>query len=376
MRYLKPYIEKDLDKKKMVFLGGPRQVGKTTLALDFLEKHKKLPLEQHPAYLSWDLPASKQKILTVDLPPDEPMIVFDEIHKYPRWRNLIKGIYDTYKNEKKFIVTGSAKLDHFRKGGDSLMGRYHYYRLHPLSLREFGGSADELLKLGGFPEPLYDGTETFWRRWQRERIQKVIYEDLQNLERVKEVSLIELLVNALPDRVGSPLSIKSLREDLEVAHETVSRWIGILETLYLVYRIAPYGSPKIRAVKKEQKLYFWDWSQVAGDGFRFENMVASHLLKYCHFVEDTQGFAMELRFLRDTDGREVDFVVLKDKKPLFAVECKFGEKSLSPRIEYFCHRTPIPYFYQVHLGQRHLKYPASRAEILPFSRLVKALEIP
>ncbi len=147
--------------------------------------------------------------------------------------------------------------------------------------------------------------------------------------------------------------VKSLREDVQIDHRG-ERWRQILENLYVCFRVSPYGSPKVRAVKKERKLYLWDWSSVEDSGPRFENLVACQLLKYCHWVEDTEGYSMELRYLRDTDKREVDFVVLKERRPLFAVECKSGEKAVSPAIRYFADRTPIPHFYQVHLGERHV----------------------
>jgi predicted AAA+ superfamily ATPase len=168
--------------------------------------------------------------------------------------------------------------------------------------------------------------------------------------------------------------VKSLREDLEVDHKTVERWLTILENLYLCFRIAPYGAPRIRAIKKMQKLYLWDWSTTPAGGPRFENLVASQLLKYCHFVEDTEGHTMELRFLRDIDKREVDFVVLKDKRPLFAVECKSGDRSVSPAIPYFAERTKIPRFYQVHLGERH--YESGPATVIPFPRFCGELALP
>ena len=252
---------------------------------------------------------------------------------------------------------GSARLDHYRRGGDSLQGRYHYYRLHPLTLGELTSDSspadlDALMQFGGFPEPFLAGNTRTWRRWQRERQSRVLYEDLRDLENVREVALVELLAEALPDRVGSPLSIRSLSEDLQVAHETAARWLAILENLFSCFRIPPFGAPRIRAVKKETKLYLWDWSQVPGKGPRFENLVACHLLKYCHLLEDTQGYRMELRFVRDTDRREIDFVVIRDNEPLFAVECKSGEGSPSRAIEYFRQRTPIENFYQVHLGKR------------------------
>ena len=183
----------------------------------------------------------------------------------------------------------------------------------------------------------------------------MVQEDLRDLEHVREISLVEHLVDLLPARVGSPLSIANLRVDLEVDHKTVERWLQILENLYVCFRVAPYGTPRIRAVKKERKLYLWDWSSVPGEGARFENLVASQLLKYCHLIEDTEGHRMELRFLRDTDRREVDFVVLQGARPLFAVECKSGDREVAPSVRYFAERTPIPRFLQVHRGTRHFE---------------------
>jgi len=373
-RYLEPAIEADLA-AKMVFLGGPRQVGKTTVALGFLDP----ATAKHPAYLSWDNLQHRASLLRGELPANQPLIVLDEIHKFARWRGLVKGLYDTHKSEIRFLVTGSARLDYYRRGGDSLQGRYHYYRLHPFSLGEMGGFTAEdtaaLLRLGGFPEPLLSGSERLWRRWQRERIQRVLYEDLRDLERVHEVSLIELLLAALQVRVRSPLSVASLSNDLQVAHATVERWIAILERLYVVFRISPFGAKRIRAVKKEQKLYFWDWSQVTERGPRFENLVASQLLKYCHWIEDTEGFAMELRFVRDVDRREIDFVVLRDGKPEFAVECKAGENYVNPAVAYFRERTKIPRFYQTHLGSADL-VQATGARVLPFATLCRERGLP
>ena len=231
-----------------------------------------------------------------------------------------------------------------------------------------------LLRFGGFPEPFLRGTERHGRRWQRERLGRVVHDDVRDLERVREISLVELLVEALPSRVGSPLSVKSLREDLEVAHDTAERWLGILENLYVCFRISPFGAPRIRAVKKERKLYLWDWSAVPDPGSRLENLVASHLLKLCHFREDTEGHRMELCFLRDTDAREVDFVVLENRKPLFAVEVKTGERAVSPSVRYFKQRTRIPRWYQVHLGDKDVVVDGVR--ILPLATLCLKVGIP
>ena len=374
-RYLAPAVREDLQ-RKMVFLGGPRQVGKTTLALSLLGTEE----SRHPAYLNWDDPLVRPGLSRGKLPPGQELVILDEIHKFPRWRNLVKGLHDVQGRTVAFLVTGSARLDHYRKGGDSLQGRYHYHRLHPLSLGELGPGAasredvEALMQFGGFPEPFLSANTRLWRRWQRERLARVVHEDLRDLESVREAGLVELLVDALPDRVGSPLSIRSLCEDLGVAHATAARWLGILEALYVCFRIAPFGAPRIRAVKKEAKLYLWDWSEVPGREERFENLVACQLLKHCHHLEDTQGYRMELRFIRDTDRREVDFVVIRDGTPIFAVECKAGEKSPSRAIEYFRQRTPIADFYQVHLGERD--YLSGRTRVLPFRTLCAELALP
>lgn len=373
-RYLTP-VTKEFLENRMVFIGGPRQVGKTTLCLQFLKK----PTIESPAYLNWDDISARAKIKNGELPVDQNIICFDEIHKFKNWRSLLKGFYDTKKLRHKFLVTGSARLDHYRKGGDSLLGRYRYLRLHPLTLGELStinqSTTETLLKMGGFPEPFFNGTERNLKLWQRERTYRIINDDIRDLERVKEISSIELLADALPSRVGSPLSLKNLSGDLEVHHATIKNWIQILDNVYYSYRISPYGAPKIRAVKKEQKLYLWDWSTLDEPGVRFENMVAGHLLKYCHYIEDSEGEKMELRFLRDTDKREIDFVVLKNSKPLFAVECKTGDRSLSPHISYFKERTNIPKFYQVHLGTKHIEVD-NKCTILPFWRFCLDLKLP
>ena len=374
-RYLTTNIKADLA-EKMVFLGGPRQVGKTTLSLSLIKDAD----ESHPAYLNWDLREVRHMLLEGSLPAEQPLLIFDEIHKYKHWRNLVKGFYDKHKSQKRFLITGSARLDHYRRGGDSLQGRYHYHRLHPFSLYELNGKPTKsdvalLLRYGGFPEPFLKQHARHWKRWQRERQSRVIQEDLINLEHVKEVSQLHLLAGTLPDKVSSILSINNLKQDLSVAYETADRWITILENLYYCFRIPPYGLPHLRAMKKERKLYLWDWSLCGDESARFENMVASHLLKYCHFREDTKGDDMALRFVRDANGRELDFVVVENNKPLFAVECKTGERNLSRNITYFSRRTDIPCFYQVHAGDRDYEQAESKARVLPFTRFCEMLKL-
>ncbi|MFZ4403794.1 MAG: ATP-binding protein [Pseudobdellovibrionaceae bacterium] len=375
MRYLKNEIDQVL-KRKMVFIGGPRQVGKTTFCLSFLEK--KSPLK-NPAYLNWDDVNSRSLIKSGEL-PDKKIICLDEIHKFKNWRSLVKGFFDVYKEHHQFLVTGSARLDHYRKGGDSLLGRYRYFRLHPFSLSELGAftedNLNQLLKFGGFPEPLFLQSEKELRLWQKERLYRVVHDDIRDLERVKEITSLELLAEALPPRVGSPLSINSLSGDLEAHHQTVEKWTQILENIYYCFRISSFLDDKIRPVKKEKKLFLWDWSLIPSEGIRFENLVANQLLKYCHYLEDTEGYKMELKFIRDIDQREVDFIVLKDKKPLFAVECKTGDSEISKHIEYFAKRIKyVPVWYQVHRGQKDKRIDKN-IRMLPFVKFCQELNMP
>ena len=288
----------------------------------------------------------------------------------------MKGLYDGYRTSHSFLVTGSGRLNYFSKGGDSLMGRYFHYCLHPFSLMELNknptlSDLKTLLKFGGFPEPLFNQSLTYWKKWQNHKYHQVINEDLRDLEKVKEISLIHLLIESLPERVGSPLSINSISKDVQVSHPTVVRWLKLLEALYVVFLIPPFGSSKIRAVKKEQKLYFWDWSQLESKRSRFENFVASHLLKYCHYHQDTYGDKMDLNYLRDTDKRETDFIVIKNKRPLFAVECKVSDTALSPYLKYFQKRLQIPKCFQVHLMQKDFGDENNQGRSLPFTTFCK-----
>lgn len=321
-RYLEKSIRDDLD-RKMVFLAGPRQCGKTTLAKKLLQ----IEAPDDPTrYLNWDALEDRELLMEERFPTGPGLLVLDEIHKYSRWRQIVKGLFDKRGQELKILVTGSAKLDHYRHGGDSLQGRYHFHRLHPLSYVEIGASSPtdltDLLTLGGFPEPFLSGSERQARRWSKEYRSRLVTEDLQDLEQVKDIALVQQLVLRLPQLVSAPLSINSLREDLQVAHQTVARWLNILENLYMIFRIYPYGAPSIKAVKKEAKHYHLDWTVVADSGARLENLVACHLLKWCHYLEDSEGRGMELRYYRDTTGREVDFVILEDGKPVKFIECK------------------------------------------------------
>lgn len=360
-RYLTGPAVEDL-REKMVFIGGARQVGKTTFAVKIVAKNF-----QNSAYYNWDSRSDRKSIMQSDWPGETELIILDEVHKYRKWKTLIKGEYDKLKHKYKFLVTGSSRLDVYRRGGDSLQGRYHYYRLHPFSLAEllnkknkigvsqelplgekfFKSEFDALFEFGGFPEPLLKESSRFLRRWHNEKVERLFREDITDTEQIRDLGSMQLLSDLLPDRVGSLLSINSIREDLEVSHRAVSHWLNILEAFYYNFRILPFARKTVRSIKKEPKLYLWDWSEIENPAARFENLIASHLLKFCHFLNDYEGYKAELHFLRNVDKKEVDFIVTIDKKPWFAVEAKISGTEISKYLYYFRDRLKIPYVYQV-----------------------------
>ena len=366
-RYLTATLRHDLA-RKMVFVAGARQVGKTTLALG-------LP-GARDAYLNWDIARHRDRILRGELPAGA-LWIFDEIHKYRRWRNYLKGLYDGRPRGQRILVTGSGRLDLYRFGGDSLQGRYHLLRLHPFSVAELGMSRPaqllDLLRLGGFPEPFLGGSETQARRWSREYRSLLVREEVVALERIQDLGHLELLMLRLPELVGSPLSVNALREDLQVSHKAVVSWIGALERLFAVFRLAPFGAPRIRAVKKEQKHYHLDWTVVPGDAARFENLVACHLLKWVHFEQDTQGRDLELRYFRDIEGREVDFVVVEGRHPRLLVECKWGDAEVDRSLRYLKARFPDADAWQISAtGIKDYRSPDGM-RVAPAVRLLRTL---
>ncbi|MDA8347727.1 MAG: AAA family ATPase [Pseudomonadota bacterium] len=364
-RYLLPQVRRDLA-QKMVFIAGPRQVGKTTLARSLNGGSA--------GYLNWDVAESRERILKGEMPPGK-LWIFDEIHKYRRWRNYLKGLYDGRARGQRILVTGSARLDLYRFGGDSLQGRYHLLRLHPLSVAELGLSDPDgllqLLTLGGFPEPFLSGSETEARRWSREYRTRFIREDVISLERIQDLGHLELLMMRLPELVGSPLSINALREDLQVSHKSVSNWLGALERLYSIFRLSPLGAPRIRAVKKEQKHYHLDWSLVPGEAARFENLVACHLLKWVHFEQDTAGRDLDLRYFRDVDRREVDFVVTERGRPIQFVECKWADADVDIGLRYLRAKFPSVEAWQVSATGRKNYQTPDGIRVAPAIELLK-----
>ena len=305
-RYLSSYIWQDLQ-KKMVFLGGPRQCGKTTLAKDLIKQHQDT---MNAVYLNWDSDEHRHAILKRMWLETNRLLVFDELHKFPKWKSWLKGLYDTLGNKHHILVTGSARLDVYRRGGDSLMGRYHHWRLHPFTLSEIpaGISPQEafqrLMTVGGFPEPFLDNNDREARRWRKERFERILREDIRDLEGVKDLSALGLLVDSLRTRVGGLVVLSHLAQDLQVSVPTIKRWIEVLERMYVIFVVKPYTTRLARAVLKPPKIYFYDNADIPGDeGMRFENLVATSLLKRIQFLEDRDGYRYELRYVRDKEGQ-------------------------------------------------------------------------
>ncbi len=368
-RYLYSEIQQlALKRNKMAFISGPRQVGKTTLSRDLKSEFAQ------SSYKNWD--ESEFRRLWTKSPNqvkdefnftkinEERLLILDEIHKAKGWKQKLKGLYDELGNDLNFIVTGSAKLNVFKKGGDSLMGRYLNFRLHPLSYGELSNAGikdpeswksklfqkppksydqkqlEQLLKLSGFPEPYLSNSEKILRIWRQGRNEKIVREDLRDLSRIPELSQVEMLTSLLPEKVGNPLSIESLREDLEVSHDTVKRWLGYLSQLYYFFELKPWAKSVPRSLKKEGKIYLYDWTEIKEEGFKFENLLACHLLKACHFWTDTGEGSFDLNYLRNKEKQEVDFLITKNKVPWLMVEAKLSDTQISNKtadkfIQYF-----------------------------------------
>jgi len=367
---IREIIEQD---NKMAFVSGPRQVGKTTLA-----KHYKERFGQG-LYLNWDNVAHQKKILTDPLffekenrDPGKPfLLIFDEIHKYGRWKNYLKGAYDDYKEEFRFLVTGSGRLELFKKGGDSLLGRYFSVPLFPLSIGELRGKLipfsefierlndpppltkedigryHHLFRFSGFPEPFVRGTLSFYNRWLSERKTLLIREDIRDATAIREISLMEHLAHLIPERIGSPLSLNALKEDVGVAFETIRDWLLVLEQFFYLFRVAPFTGRLARTLRKESKIYLFDWVEIENEGFRFENLVALHLLKATRLWKSTGEVQLDLNYVRDKEKREVDFVLSQKGRPLFLIECKVSDLNLSLSLIYFQKKLKVPNAIQV-----------------------------
>jgi len=367
-KYIK-LLKSELNNRQMLFISGPRQVGKTTLVKQLIHK---TPLN----YFNWDNFEHREIILSGGKPiieavqanqlsKEKPIVVFDELHKYKDWKNWIKGFFDLYEHQIKIIVTGSARLDIFSKGGDSLMGRYFHYRLHPFSMREISADLNfekklqklmmpkknvlsQLLEFGGFPEPYLKANNRFSNRWHNLRQRQLIGEDIRDGTRIHEISQLELLAQLLLKQAGQVTNYTTLAKQIRVSVDTIRRWLDVLEGFYFCYRIKPWYKNITTALRKEPKTYLWDWSRIEDTGSKNENFVASHLLKYIHWLTDLGFGQYNLHYLRTKDQKEVDFLVTENNQPWFLVEVKSSHgQSLNKHLGWFQNKTKAKHAFQV-----------------------------
>jgi predicted AAA+ superfamily ATPase len=367
-RLIESYLfNEQLSGRHMIFLAGPRQVGKTELARNWLAAQRSTPL-----YFNWDDIRTRQSYFedsrffespARSLGIKDPWIVFDEIHKRQRWRDILKGIYDLFGNEFRFLVTGSARLDMFRQSGDSLVGRYNLFHMmpfnlkellqpvftpgflctdalkkmarafeeeiHPLPPPEISDAFESLWRWGPFPEPLLRQNDRFSRKWHQDYIALMVREELRDLSRVTELDKVEHLLMLLPSRLTAPLSMHNLAAELEVAHTTVKNWLEQLRRLYLIFSVSPWHKKISRGLRKEKKWYFINWYYAAGEAARLENMVAALLYRTCLSLTDNGYGSFRLHFVRTVDKKEIDFLIVREGRPVLAVEVKSTDQSLS-----------------------------------------------
>jgi predicted AAA+ superfamily ATPase len=389
-------FDPEISAGKMVFLTGPRQVGKTTFAKNWLSSEK-----VEDTYFDWDDPAVRSEynrnplyfrnIVNAQFKGRPVPMVFDEIHKQKNWRNILKGVYDPNREKVQLLVTESARLGLYRKSGDSLVGRYFSFQMFPLGLPEAASdfswileedrplvdgeslleharkvnnkhveeALEKLLTFGGFPEPFLKASARFHQRWIKEYKTLLTREEVRDLSRISDIRGLEHLIDILPSKVGSPLSINSLREDLGYHHSTLVNWINIIKELYLVFTIRPWYRNILRSIRKEAKLFFFDWSSLPDQGRRFENLMAVSLVRMAaRFTEMGLG-VFEVMYIRDKEKREVDFVLIKDNKPMALFETKEGDSEISPSGRYFGKRLGIPLYQIVHRFGRCEAFPGN-----------------
>ena len=342
MRRLQKKLILDDLSKKMVFISGPRQVGKTWLAKEVLPEY------QNPVYLNFDSEEDRDIIINRSWLPKTDLLVFDELHKMDKWKNYLKGVYDTKDNKMHILVTGSARLEIFRQSGDSLTGRFFRHRLLPFSPAELKGKKtfgdiDRLINRGGFPEPLLVDEDVDARRWRNQYIDGLIRTDILDFEKIHDFKAIQMVLTLLRSRVGSPVSYMSIAQDVGIAPNTVKKYIEIFESLYIIFRVTPYSKNIARSILKEPKIYFFDTGLVSGDeGARFENFIALNLLKHCYGLQDYEGRSFELYYLRTKEKKEIDFCLVEDDMPVKIIEVKNNTSTLSKTIVHFNRKYGIP----------------------------------
>jgi predicted AAA+ superfamily ATPase len=360
--------------RQMAFVSGPRQVGKTTTCRG-----------QGDVYFDWDVQAHQRTIvagqnaaaeesgLDALTEGDRPVIVFDELHKYPRWKNFLKGFFDLYADACRIVVTGSSRLDTYRRGGDSLVGRYFLVHMHPLSVAELltaelpaeervlrppsrldADAWESLWQYGGFPEPMIAGNSRFMRRWQTQRHTQLFKEDLRDLTRIQDLALLEVMGRFLEDRSGRQIVVSNLARDVQVAPNTAKLWVNALCALHFGFLVKPWHRNVSKSLRKNPKWYLRDWSSISDRGQRAETLVACHLLKAVEGWTDLGLGNFDLRYLRDKEKREVDFAVIRDEQVWFLVEVKTGSRGISPSLPYFQSQTGARHAFQLSMDMEYV----------------------
>jgi len=355
--------------KSMIFLVGPRQVGKTTLGEIISHSFS------NSLYFNWDIPRDRGKLIRNPTFFEEvqrrdssrPLIILDEIHKYRGWKNYLKGVYDQFHGEYQFLVSGSGRLDLYQRGGDSLAGRYFLFHLWPLTIAELGNrrrSVDDFLSnplqlsmdngaelsekwerlsvMSGFPEPYLANRATTYRRWSAAYSRQLIREDIRDMTAIKSIGDLETLFHLLPTKIGSPLSIPSLAADLRVSYNTLQSWISVFERFFLIFSITPWTRKVARAIQKERKIYLWDVPKIEDPGARFENLVALELWRAVTNWNDLGYGEFSLHFLKNKEKQEVDFLIANGRKPLVLIETKLAEQNPSQALRKFQCALKVP----------------------------------
>jgi len=362
-RHLQTICFNEIFGRQMRFISGPRQVGKTTIARNFLDSQNLGKL-----YFNWDLREIKDKykkepyffetaMYDSKIGENLPWICLDEIHKMPKWKNILKDYFDKFEKYCRFIITGSARLDWFRKSGDSLAGRYFFFKLLPLALSEAANkpitlitkgekavefiekristvnyeqdTMDQLLNYSGFPEPFIKASDNFHLRWQRDMVDQLIREDVRDLTRIIELENIATLIQLMPERVGSPLSINALKENIGVSYTAIKNAISAMQLTYVIFLVPPYSQKIARSIKKEKKCYFYDWSRCKDYAKRFENYVALELKIMLELWNDNGIADFELFYVRTKDGKETDFLITKNNSPWCFFEAKLKDDPIA-----------------------------------------------
>jgi hypothetical protein len=371
----------------MLFIAGPRQVGKTT-------EVRRLGL----SYFNWDTIEVKKAFLKDPyfFRGSKAWVILDEIHKRRKdWKKLLKGYYDSPERDENFLITGSGRFNLFQKGGDSLQGRYELFHFLPVTLNEWlrvqspaearsfaewepdsfsnADREDEkaLIEFGGFPQPLVKGSRSFLNKWLDLYLKRLIEEDVRDFSKVELLDKMELLARLLPERILGPLSHKSLAEDLGVSRDSIKTWIRLFEVLYLGFTLPPFSHQIERAVKKERKWYFFQWAFVEDPAARFENYVGVQLYTACQYWRD-QGLGLfELHYVRDQDGREVDFLITKNLKPVALIEVKSQAQSFPASLHFYAERLKVPAYLVYPSGPTKKEGPGRYS--LPSSVFLKGL---